>query len=243
MNLFNNLRKRIVHKLLRSEDGYTYTGLHGGMPIKFYYQYDTNRYLLGMHNDTMYYYEPTLTGWSAVSSRCLPWGQTVDGHTYNQEPQEINFQRWIFGILDNIYHQYGNRLESITLQELRNLKDYKREESSEEFVITRESFCDIMEALDAYWTHLRVLEGVLDVYFEKGMMVDIIDSVVDALEKELEPQFYDPELDFDIDEDPLIMRWLTGVESDRTVDGRLLETAGDLYDYLVEKKENVSENT
>jgi len=77
------------------------------------------------------------------------------------------------------------------------------------------------------------------------MMMDIIDRVVDALEEELEPQFYDPELYFNIDEDPLIMRWLTGLESDRTVDGKLLASAEDLYDYLVEKRneKNISETT
>lgn len=241
MGLFNNLRKRIVYKLLRPEDGYVYTGLCGGEPVKFYHQEDTGKYLLGMRSDTMYYYEPTLTGWNAVSSKYLPWGQTVDGYTYNQEPKEIDFQRWIHGVLENIYRQYGDRLDNITLQELRSLKDYRREESGEKFVITKKSFCDIMEALDAYWTHLRALEDVLDVYFEKGMMTDIIDSVVDALEEELEPQFYDPELDFQIDDDPLIMRWLIGFESDRTVDDRYLETAEDLYDYLVEK--NLSKST
>ena len=108
-------------------------------------------------------------------------------------------------------------------------------------MITKKSFCDIMNALDSYWTNLRALEDILNVYFERNMMTDILDKVVDALEEELEPQFYDPELDFNIDEDPMIMRWLTGLESDRTIDGRLLASAEDLYDYLVDKREKTLE--
>ena len=104
-------------------------------------------------------------------------------------------------------------------------------------MITKKSFCDIVNALDSYWTNLRALEDIFNVDFERGMMVDIIDQVVDALEEELEPQFHDPELYFNIDEDPMIMRWLTGLESDRTVDGHHLASAEDLYDYLVAKRE------
>ena len=251
MGLFNNLRKSLIRKLLRPEDGYTYTGLHGGVPIQFYYQEDTDRYLLGMRNYTMYYYEPTLTGWSAVSSKYLPWGQTVDGYTYNQEPKKIDFQRWIFGILDNVYNQYKKRLDNISTRELKQLRDYKLEENGEKFVITKKSFCDIMDALDNYLVHMSALEDVLNVCFEKGMMADIIDYVVDALEEDLEPQFFDPEMDFYIDEEPLIMRWLTEFDAGRSekaqdgMDGNPLTSAEELYDYLVSKRDekNISENT
>ena len=106
MSIFNNLRKHIVHKLLRPEDGYTYTGFSEEEPIKFYYQEDTGKYLLGKRSGTIYYFEPTLTGWHDTSSKHLPWGKIVDGYTFSYEPKEVDFQRWIYGILDNVYSQY-----------------------------------------------------------------------------------------------------------------------------------------
>lgn len=243
MSLLNNLRKRLVRKLLRPEDGYTYTGFREGKPIKFYYQESTGKYLMGMRSDTMYYFEPTLTGWSAASSKYLPWGMTYNGHTYPTEPKKIDFQRWVHGILDNIYEQYKERLDSISTKELKKLQDYKLEESGEKLVITRKSFCNIMDALDSYWVHMNALEDVLNVCFEKGMMADIIDNIIDALEEELEPQFFDPEMNFDIDEEPLIMRWLIEFDAGRSekaqegVDGHPLRSADELYDYLVAKRD------
>lgn len=219
MKLFNNLRKRIVDKLIRPEDGYTYTG----RPVKFYYSEKTNKYILCTESEYGYHLEPTLTGW-------------VDANIYGFGLEEIEFSKWIHGVLDNVCSQYFERLDNISLQELKSIQDYRKEDG-EKIVITKKSFCDIMNALDSYWTNLRALEDILNVYFEEGMMTDILDKVVDALEEELEPQFYDPELDFNIDEDPMIMRWLTGLESDRTVDGRFLASAEDLYDYLVDKRE------
>lgn len=223
MKLFNNLRKRIVHKLIRPEDGYTYTG----KLVRFCYSKKDNKYILCTESEYGYYLEPTLTGW-------------VDANLYGFGLEEIEFNKWIHGVLDNICTQYFDRLDNISLKELKSIQDYRKEDG-EKFMITKTSFCDIMAALDSYWTNLRALEDVLDVYFEHGMMTDIIDKVVDALEEELEPQFYDPELDLNIDEDPIIMRWLTGLESDRTVDGRLLASAEELYDYLIEKREKTLE--
>ena len=220
MKLFNNLRKRIVCKLIRPEDGYTYTG----EAVKFYYS-DEGQYILSMSDKCVY---PTLTGWKEYNGNkyCLV---------------EVDFYAWKHGMLADITTQYLNRLDDLSKQELKSLRDYELEESGEKPMITKSAFCNIMTALDSYWTHVRALEDILDVYFEKGMMMDIIDKVVDALEEELEPQFYDPELDFNIDEDPLIMLWLTGRESDRTINGRLLATTEDLYDYLVEKRDTISE--
>lgn len=224
MQLFNNLRKRIVCKLIRPEDGYTFTGFSRDEPIRCYYHKSKNMYIVSMYDDDgNYYFKPTLTGW-------------VPYCTDHEKPDEIDFQKWLHGILENIYNEYYERLNNISLKELKSIQDYNKTEG-EKFVITKQSFCDIMDALDSYWTNLRALEGILNVYFEQGMMTDIIDKVVDALEEELEPQFYDPELDFDINEDPLIMRWLTGFETDRTVDGHLLASAEELYDYLVDKRE------
>lgn len=228
MKLFNNLRKRIVQKLIRSEDGYIFTGC----AIKFYYEKCTEQYILYMNSDGEQYFCPTLTGWRLYIGP--------------EEFEEIPFKKWVHGVLQNICDEYFARLDNISLQELKSLQNYRKEEKGEKLVITKKSFCDIMDALDSYWTNLRALEDILNVYFERGMMTDIIDTIVDALEEELEPQFYDPELDFDSKEDPMIMRWLTGLEPDRTVDGRHLAHAEDLYDYLIEKREKTlekSENT
>lgn len=223
MKLFNNLRKRMVDKLIRPEDGYTYTG----KPVKFCYNEKTNKYILCSESEYGYYLEPALTGW-------------IDANTYGCGLKEIEFNKWIHGVLDNVCAQYFERLDNLSMQELKSIQDYKKEDG-DKFVITKKSFCDVMYALDSYWTNLRALEDILNVYFEKNMMTDIIDRVVGALEEELEPQFYDPELDFNIDEDPMIMRWLIGLESDRIVDGKLLATAEDLYEYLVEKREKTLE--
>lgn len=217
MKLFNNLRQRIVHKLIRPEDGYTFTG----NAMRFYCDLE-DAYVLFTGRR---YICPTLAGW-----------KEYDYDETNLD--EINFDTWVVGILNNINDQYMDRLECLAQDGLGSLQDYRLAESGEKFVITKKSFCDIVEALESYWINLRALEGILDVYFEQGMMMDIIDKVVDALEKELEPQFYDPELDFNIDENPLIMQWLTGGERERTVNNRVLKTAEDLYDYLVEKREN-----
>ena len=219
MKLFNDLRKRIVNKLIRPEDGYTYIGKQ----VKFCYSEKDNKYILCTESEYGYYMEPTLTGWK-------------DADIYGCGLEEIEFNKWIHGVLDSVCAQYFERLDNISLKELKGIQDYRKEDG-DKFVITKKSFCDIMNALDSYWTNMRALEGILDVYFESGMMVDIIDKVVDALEEELEPQFYDPELDFNIDEDPMIMSWLTSLESNRIVNGKLLKSAEDLYDYLIEKRE------
>lgn len=224
MKLFNGLRKRIVNKLIRPDDGYIYTGSTDGEQVGFYYDEYTDQYVLSMKSKYDKYFVPSLTGWRIYIGKY-------------EELKEVTFQKWIYGILDNICDEYFARLDNISLKELKSIQDYRRQEDGEKFMITKKSFCDIMDALDSYWTNLRALEGILNVYFERGMMADIIDQVVDALEEELEPQFYDPDLDFDINEDPMIMRWLTGLESDRTVDGELLSNAEELYDYLVEKRE------
>ena len=226
MKLFDNLRKRIVQKLIRPEDGYTDISFIGGEPVQFHYEEHADQYLLYTKYDNGSYFVPTLTGWREYLSK--------------HQSREIPFHRWVYGILENICDEYFARLEDLSHKDLKSLRDYMNPESGEKIVITKKSFCDIMKALDSYWTNLRALEDILNVYFERGMMVDIIDKVVDALEEELEPQFYDPELDFNIDENPLIMQWLTGLESERTVNGRLLTTAEDLYDYLVEKRDEIS---
>ena len=114
MGLLNNLRKRIVQKLIRPEDGYTFTGFNEGQPLKFYYQEDTGKYLLGLRSDNWYYFSPSLSGWHSYASKHLPWGTTqenavfnpmtgkMESHTYGKEPQEIDFQKWIHGILENV---------------------------------------------------------------------------------------------------------------------------------------------
>ena len=234
MGIFNDLRKNIVQKLIRPEDGYTFTGFNEGQPIKFYYQKNTNKYLIGMRSDNWYYFEPTLTGWGSYASKYLPWGQTVNDYTYDQEPEEIDFKQWIFGIFNNIYEQYSERLNNMSMKDVKKLT---KRESKEDIMINKESFCDIVNALDKYWENMRKLECVLDAVFENNMLTQIYDAVVDALEEDLEP-----DVNFS-EEEPMIYRWLLEFNAGRSekakegIDGHPLTTAEELYDYLVWKKD------
>ena len=229
MGMLNNLRKRIVQKLIRPEDGYTYTGFHEKEPLKFYYQEDTKKYLLGMRVDNWYYFCPTLSGWSSYASKFLPWGE----HPYNKEPKEIDFITWIHGILDNLYEEYSGRLNSLSVQDVKKLT---KRENGEKLMINKQSFCDIMETLDRYWGKLRSLEGVLDVVFEDNMLTKIFDGVMNALEEDLEP-------DLDMKETPMLYTWFFDLDAGRDprakdiIDGHPLTTAEELYDYLVWKRD------
>lgn len=220
MKVFENLRKRIVQKLIRPEDGYIYTGLAAeGQPIKFYYNKEKSKYLLGMRTKDEDYLIPALTGW-------------VDGRAFADGIQEVDFKMWIHGVLDNVCDQYFDRLNNLSARQLKSIRDYNKQESGEKLVITKKSFCDIMEALDGYWNNLRALESILNVYFDNGMLVDIFDKVIEALEEELEPD----------DEELLISRWLIEFDAGRAekategIDGHPLTTAEELYDYLEWKK-------
>lgn len=217
MSVLNNLRKRIVHKLIRpEEDGYIPTGY----TTKLYrvdgaYKYVMERTTPVRH----YYYEPTLAGWKEVS---------VNG----SDLIEVEFTEWIFGILSSIYAEYSKRLENITLSEL---NQFKKKKKGEKFVINKRSFCDIMHALDNYWDNLRGLEGILDVVFEDNMLTQIFDRVVDALVEDMEP-------DRDFFEIPVINQWLFDFDCGRHekakegIDGYSLTSAEELYDYLMHKK-------
>lgn len=233
--MFDGLRKRIVHKLIRPEDGYVYTGLAAeGQPIKFYYNADKHKCVLGMRTRDEDYLIPTLIGW-------------VDGRAYADMLKEIDFKQWIHLVLSDVCDEYYKRLDGISM---RSLWDYKKQEKDGEFMITKKSFCDIMAALDSYWNNLMALEDILNVYFESGMMMDIIDHVIEALEEEMEPEFYDQDADFGGYNEPLIMRWLIEFDAGRAdnasegIDGHPLTSAEELYDYLMWKRDkNISENT
>lgn len=221
--MFDNLRKRIVQKLIRPEDGYIYTGLAAeGQPIKFYYNKEKCKYLLGMRTKDEDYLIPALTGW-------------VDGRSYSDTIQEVDFKQWIHGILGNVCDQYFDRLNNLSARQLKSVKDYSKQDGGEKLMITKESFCDIMDALDNYWKNLSALEYVLNVYFENGMLMDIFNKVVDALEDEMEPDA----------EELLIYHWLIELDAGRTeeakngIDGHPLTTAEELYDYLKWKQEYV----
>lgn len=225
MKVFDNLRKRIVQKLIQPEDGYIYTGLAAeGQPIKFYYNKERSKYLLGMRTKDEDYFIPTLTGW-------------VDGRAYSDEIREVDFKFWIHGVLDNVCDQYFDRLNNLSARQLKSIRDYNKQGSGEKLVITKKSFCDIMDALDNYWNNLRVLEDVLNVYFESGMLSDIFDKVIEALEEEMEP-------DLDWYEEPIIMHWLIGLDAGRAkeaaegIEGHSLASAEELYDYLKWKQED-----
>ena len=145
MGVLNNLRKRIVYKLIRPyEDGYIPTGY----PMRLYRVKDVYKYVMERKTPVRnYYYEPTIAGWSEVSVN-------------SSDLVEVEFTEWIFGILCSIYNEYSNRLENITLKELNQFK-----KKGEKFVINKQSFCDIMNTLDTYWDNLRSLEGNINKVF------------------------------------------------------------------------------
>lgn len=220
MGIFNNLRKRIVHKLIREEDGYTYTAdAYKTGPVKFYCDGSGKYYYSCIRCGQRVFYEPTLMGWK---------------HAENDRAKvPVSFSEWLSGILDNIYDSYSERLSNISRKELKN---FNRDETGEKIVINKQSFCDIMEALDKYWENLRNLEGILNVYFEDNMLTTIFDKVVDALEEDLEP-------DLDFGDNPAILDWLLVYDAGRDekakegIDGHPLTTAEELYDYLVWKRD------
>ncbi len=127
--ILNKIRRKLVSKLIHPDDGYTYTGFSEGEPLKFYYQEDTGKYLIGKRSDNWYYFELQLCGWHSYASRYLPWGKTVekcvfncvtkemDDHTYNQEPKEVDFQDWIYGLAQNVNKQYRERIMSMDVDE------------------------------------------------------------------------------------------------------------------------------
>jgi hypothetical protein len=99
------LRLWLIKKLLKDSDGYTYTGFVDSEPIKFYYKSDTNEYLLGMRSGTLYYCLPGVGSWTAIMSRHLTWGDDCVG----VEPVEVNFVKWIHGILETIQDKQLNQ--------------------------------------------------------------------------------------------------------------------------------------
>ena len=220
MSLFNNVRKRIVRKLMKPEDGYVFVGSNKDKQVQFYYNEEDNVYILGMPTDVGYYNKPTLVGWR-------------DAWMHSTNLKEIPFKKWIYGILENIGDQYSDRLDKITTNEIKQLK---RNRNGDKLVINKQSFCDIMHALDKYWDNLRSLECILDVVFEDNPLTAIYDSVIMALEEDMEPNIGD-------DEEHAIYRWLLEFNAGRNekakegIDGRSLTTAEQLYDYLVWKKE------
>lgn len=224
MGLFNRLRHKVIDKLIRPEDGYVYVGLDTNEPIRFCRESTSDKYWLGMQK---HYLMPTLTGWK---------DRTVD----DEDLHEINFSEWIYGILDNLSDEYSKRLDSLSTHEL-NMR--RKEKKGDKLVINKQSFCNIMKALEGYCGAVDDLEDVLNVQFDNNFLAEIIDGIVDALEEDLEPEFYDPYADVG-NKEPLIMRWLIMLDAGRSseamegIDGHPLSTAEELYDYLVWKREN-----
>lgn len=99
--MLNKLRLWSIKKLLKDNDGYTYTGFSEKDPIKFYYDETNNRFLVGMRSEAMYYAEPSLSGWCLTMSRHLDW------ESLNmKEPYEVDFKDWLYGIMDTVHKRY-----------------------------------------------------------------------------------------------------------------------------------------
>ena len=218
MGMLNNLRRCIVKRLIRQEDGYVFMGMRNGEPIKFCYNKKTGKYILSMWDENGHYFEPTLTGWNPVL-------------TCKSELDEIDFQKWIHGVLDNVCNQYFERLDGLSTRDIKHLSDYKNGETGDGFVINKQSFCEIMDGLEKFWDSMRKLEDILNVYFEDNMMTDVFNTVVNALEEDLDPN---P----DLSESPIIYSWLFDTDrASASIDGHPLTTAEELYDYLVWKRD------
>lgn len=220
MGLFNNLRHRIVEKLIRPEDGYTFTGFMEDQPVKLYHELSSDTYLFSrMKSGEWTYFEPTLSGWK----------EHKNGHLVHP----ADFQLWMCGVLDNIHTQYMDRLTKLSQKELRALR---KNENGDQLMINKESFCDIMTALDGYWKNIGALEDVLNVVFENNVLTEVFDSVVDALCEDLET-------DREFGENPVIWDWLLEMDAGRNElakegrDGHPLTSAEELYDYLVWKRD------
>lgn len=216
MGVLNNLRQRIVHKLIRPEDGYIQTGY----PTKLYIINGTYNYVMERKTPVRsYYYKPTLSGWSEISLN-------------RSDLMEVEFTEWVFGVLSNIYVEYSKRLETITLSELNK---FKKKKNDEKLVIDKRSFCNIMNALDGYWDNMNGLEEILEVAFEDKMLTQIFVRVVDTLIESMEPgkNFF---------ETSVINQWLFDFDCGRNekakegIDGYSLMSAEELYDYLMHKK-------
>lgn len=226
MKLFNNLRKHIVHKLIRPEDGYTFTGFSmDGTPNRLCYDIDNKRYLLLMKSfDNDNCWTPSLTGGWVTTER-------------SDNAREPSFIDWAWGIVGQLSDEYGKRLNNMSMQDVKRL--IKKEDRGE-LMINKESFCDIMKALDNYWNNMRSLEDVMNVVFEDNMFTNIFDSVMNALSEDLEP-----EVDDNIGS--ILYYWMFELDTGRSkrakdgIDGHPLTTAEELYDYLMWKRENILE--
>lgn len=230
MGLFNNLRHHIVERLIRPEDGYIHIGLSGGEPIRFYYDKKHNKYIISMCSESGHYFEPTLTGWSVIDA-------------YDIALEKVDFQKWIYGILNNVYNQYSESLDRLSLREIRHISEFTKGEKEVNYMINKQSFCEIINGLDEYQNSMRNLENILNVYFDENMMTEIFDTVVDALEEDLEPNL-------GIGEDLTIYRWFFEMNAGQNeaakigIDGHPLTSAEELYDYLIWKRDekNISKN-
>ena len=221
----NNLRQRIVRRHIRPEDGYIETV---GKSPKFYYDECNGKY----------YYSNIIDGQRIYRSFTL-LGLVRDTPA-TLHIKEVDFDEWLLGIADNVYSEYSERLSNISRNELKN---FNKNEVGVKTMINKQSFCDIVEALDKYWGNIGNLENVLNVYFEDNMLTSIFDRVIDALEDDLEP-------DRDFGENLTILDWLIEFDAGRDekakegINGHPLTTAAELYDYLVWKRDKkVSENT
>lgn len=93
MGLFNNIRRNIVQKLARPEDGF--------VQAKFYWNEEEDMYVLGMESKTGYYNIPSLSGWK-------------DGWAFSVGLKEIPFSQWIYGVLKNVEDQYCHKLDELS---------------------------------------------------------------------------------------------------------------------------------
>lgn len=111
MKITDKIRIKLIKALIKADCGFTYTGIINGVPVQFYCQRSTGKYLLGMKKDSIYYWEPGQDGWIAYAAKDLPWGEKVKKSMFNvksdsddeymifpEEPVEVSFIDWVVGV-------------------------------------------------------------------------------------------------------------------------------------------------
>jgi len=98
--MINKLRLWLIKKLLKESDGYVNLGLSEGESINFYYDENINKYVLGQRCGNFYYAQLKICGLCFYMSRYLDWSDT------HKEPKIVPFNRWIYGVLEQIHEEY-----------------------------------------------------------------------------------------------------------------------------------------
>lgn len=80
---------------------------------RFYYCESSGEYLLGMRLDNFYYARWLVNAWTWCMSKYLPWGETVNGFTFDSEPVEIGADEFFNGWSNSMRAQLATVSEDV----------------------------------------------------------------------------------------------------------------------------------